>query len=177
MSHVLDEVTSILKDGAIFVHPTETVYGLGGIFTLENVKRVNTLKGREELKPIILLVLPDMVEGLARVVPKAKELMESLWPGPYTLLLPSRLKDLPWDYVGLRYSSDPFIDVLLKRLGLPILSTSANPSGASPLEDPEDILLAFGDAVDLYIFRGRISGAPSTILRVDGSSVEVVRQI
>ena len=175
LEKAVDEAVKVFKDGGLVVYPTETVYGLGAVFSLENVKRVNTIKGRDPLQPIILLVLPDMLNDLVYVGKRTEELIKEVWPGPTTLLLPSKDSSLPWRYLGVRHSPEPFVERLLKKLAKPILSTSANMSGEKPLEDPQRIVETFKDKVDLVVLKGKLSGKPSRILKVEGDKVKVVR--
>ena len=175
LERAVDEAVKVFKDGGIVVYPTETVYGLGAVFSLGNVKRVNVLKGRDPLQPVILLILPHMLDELVYVGKRAKELVKKVWPGPTTLLLPSKDGSLPWRYLGVRHSPEPFVENLLRKLGKPIISTSANMSGERPLEDPYRIVATFRDKVDLVVLRGKRSGKPSRILKVEGDKVEVVR--
>jgi len=38
------------KAGKIFVYPTDTIYGIGCIYTLENVEKIYAIKKRDEKK-------------------------------------------------------------------------------------------------------------------------------
>ncbi len=174
LERVLDDVSGVLKSGGIVVLPTETIYGISALFTVDGVKKLNLLKGRKPLKPIILLILPHHLRELAHVDERSKKLMEILWPGPYTFLLPSKVRELPWEFIGVRYSPDPFVRALLERVSRPILSTSANLSGDRHIEDPGEMVKVFGDSVDLYVFKGKLSGEPSSIIKV-GNKIEILR--
>ena len=173
---VVKEVVSILRKGGIIIYPTETVYGIGGLANIENIKKVNTLKGREPLKPIILLILPHFLKELVYVSSSAKKIMDKYWPGPVTILLPKRKNvDLPWNCVGVRFSPDPFVRSLLSRLGEPILSTSANITSNETIKDPEDIIRVFGEKVDAIVVRGRLEGKASTIVKCEEDGIKILR--
>jgi len=75
------------------VFPTETVYGLGAdARSPEAVARLVALRGREEGKPILVLVtdlgMADMV--VAGIPDSARRLAARFWPGPLTLVVPAR---------------------------------------------------------------------------------------
>ena len=124
--------------------------------------RLRHLKGREEGKPISVLVSgPEMIERLCRSVsPLARRLMAAHWPGPLTLVLPAR-KELP--------------RALLADFGGPVTATSANRAGEPPVTTAEAVEEIF-DGRCLVIHGGATTGgAPSTVARVRGGKVEILR--
>ncbi len=125
-----------LLAGGVAVLPTETQYALAAIATSKrNVARVRAIKGRSDKLPFSVF-LPDC-QSLHRwrvELPESAELLaEAFWPGPMTLILPTRhaaLRRLGGGAtVGIRVSPEPVIEKLCRRLGTPLLATSANPSG------------------------------------------------
>ena len=59
----------------------------------------------------------------------------------------------------------------------PIVSTSANLSGAPPVRDVRALEAAFGEAVDLFVDAGTLPiSAPSTIVDVSGDVPRIVRE-
>ena len=92
----------VLGAGGIVVHPTETVYGIGGDGTDENNELISRIKHRESGRPLILLVpslkaLRDSFPGL-EWPPQAEELARRFWPGPLTLV--ARCPDAPAGLLG-----------------------------------------------------------------------------
>ena len=59
-------VVEHLEAGGLLAYPTETVYGLGGPCTPEAVDAVRRIKGREEGKPLLVLVASAERAGRAR---------------------------------------------------------------------------------------------------------------
>ncbi len=124
-------------------HPTETTYGLGTQLTAAAIARVAALKGRPPNQPCVVLVgNAAMVETLELDFnERARTLCEAYWPGPLTLIVNSRLPDLPTGMrnadgaVALRWTSHPGMQMLLSQLNQPITSTSANLSGDPPATD------------------------------------------
>ena len=77
-------IVTHLRSGGLVAYPTETVYGIGGVCSIEASMRVRELKDREETKPLIALV-PNR-ESVVELewTPEAVELAETFWPGSLT---------------------------------------------------------------------------------------------
>lgn len=83
-----------VRRGGLVAYPTETLYGLGAdARSADAVRRLQAWKGREATQPLSVLVagvgglVPLERLGL-RVPPPARRLLEALWPGPLTVVLP-----------------------------------------------------------------------------------------
>jgi tRNA threonylcarbamoyl adenosine modification protein (Sua5/YciO/YrdC/YwlC family) len=77
--------------------------------------------------------------------------------------------------IGLRWSSSPVIDGLLRRLECPLTATSANISGRPDPESVEEIVSQFGDRVDLYLDAGPLTGPTSTVVDCSGEKPKILR--
>ncbi|MDP2917950.1 MAG: L-threonylcarbamoyladenylate synthase [bacterium] len=127
-----------LKNGGVVAYPTETSYGLGVLATdAAAVRRLFILKGRSQRKSLSVITGSlARAKKIAKFNSLALALAKKYWPGPLTLVLPVRararlasgvVKD---GTVALRVSSHPVALALTKKLGAPIVATSANRSGA-----------------------------------------------
>lgn len=175
----------ILRAGGLVVVPTETVYGLAANGLDEKaVEEIYRVKGRPETKPISLLV--DGIETASRFcseVPEAARCLASaFWPGPLTMIL--RKNDLVpavvtagGDTVGVRCPDHPLTLNLLRVLGLPLATPSANPSG---LPAPTDALAAASyleGKIPCILDGGAcIVGVASTIVDFTGPRARILRQ-
>lgn len=137
-SHVqIRRLTAALRAGHPVVLPTETQYALACDATSKSaIDAVRAIKGRQPSTPFSVF-LPG-VEGLKRwqigCPDYAKLLADQFWPGPLTLILPTRnpiFKLLGGDgkSVGVRCTPEPVITMLLHEIKRPIIATSANPTG------------------------------------------------
>lgn len=85
--------------GELVVLPTDTVYGVAAdAFTPAAVQRLLDAKGRSRQSPPPVLV-PGLttLEALVETVPPAvRDLVEALWPGGLTIVLPAQ-PSLAWD--------------------------------------------------------------------------------
>ncbi|MCD4847432.1 MAG: threonylcarbamoyl-AMP synthase [Candidatus Aegiribacteria sp.] len=176
---IIEQVSSCILGGGIVLYPSDTVYGLlCRADDKESVDRLSNLKGYKEQRPFILIVDGiSMVESLTDGIdPEVREILLQRWPGRLTFVLPAGNRCPEWvrgedNTVALRHPADPLSGQLLKRCGVPLVSTSANLSGMKPTlslaEIPESIL----DGVDIILDAGTMPpSSPSTILRLLRSS-------
>jgi len=168
----------VLRQGGVVAFPTETSYGLGAaVDNVHALEHIYEIKKRPQDKP--LLVLTDSAEqmsGLVSEIPDAAhKLMDHFWPGPLTILFPAAA-DLPWPLhcgtgkIGIRISSNPWAEALVKKLGSPITATSANVSGMPPAADAREVAAQLSHpAPDFILDGGPLShGTCSTIVDVAG---------
>jgi L-threonylcarbamoyladenylate synthase len=164
--------------GAVFVYPTETVYGIGGRADSTAVEqRIRFVKDRRKSSPFIILA--DTVERFQTLdlvfPPKALLLARKFWPGNITLVMP---RGTCVGDVGVRISDHPFVTAFAKWLGSPLFSTSANVSDYPYVNDPDAIFAAFNGKIDFMIDAGKLPDSlPSTVVRVDNNdSVSILRE-
>jgi L-threonylcarbamoyladenylate synthase len=181
---MLTAAIAALREGQLVVYPTETFYGLAADpFSDIAMRRLFELKGRDAGKAVALIAsdIESAFAIAAEVSAGARRLAEVFWPGPLTLVLPSRtgLNEAligPGGGIGVRVSSHPTARALAAGLGRPITATSANISGeppASTLSAARDVL---GDKVRIYIDGGTLTGgAPSTVVAVDSNVPRLIR--
>lgn len=163
----LERIATSARKGALFVYPTETIYGLGGIFNIPGVKeKILQAKQKPHGHPMILIA-PDrsFFEKIAVVFPtSAERLAQVFWPGMLTLVLPSPEVE---QGIAIRVSRHPFITVLFRHINTPIFSTSANRSGDAYIDDPDFIFSVFSQTVDFFIDAGPLPPSPpSTIVKI-----------
>ena len=175
LTHLSQEITSVLQRGGLVAIPTETFYGLAvNPFDKTALNRVSTVKGRGEDKPILVLLdSPRNLSWFTERVPSAASiLMEAFWPGALTILFPARSSLAPAltggsGLVGIRLSPWQPLRELLTLVG-PLTGTSANRTGAPPAQTARDVQQALGDDVDLIIDAGPTPGGqPSTIVEAE----------
>jgi len=174
----------LLRRGGVAAYPTETQYGIGcDALQEEAIERVRALKRREEGPFLSVVADHEMVTDLAASFGEvASCLADAFWPGPLTLLLPAR-SGLPdalvgeEGLVGLRVSGHPTARLLPRLLGSPVISTSANRSGAPPIVEPEEIAELFASGLDVIVNGGRLRpGPPSTLVDARRTPVRVFRE-
>ncbi len=167
-----------LRAGAVIAFPTDTLYAVAArAGDPVAVARLYEVKQRPSAQPMVWLVAGrSQVERFAVVSAAAAELMARFWPGPLTLVLPARIpSDGPT--IAVRAPNHDVALALLRSLGEPIASSSANPAGRPPPVDADQVIAGLGDRLELVLDGGpcRI-GQPSTILDLGGATPRILRQ-
>lgn len=164
--------TEFLKNEKILVLPTDTVYGFSGIVGKTDGK-IRKIKGRAENKPFIQLIgKPEDISIVTNDFIPRKLL--SVWPGALTIIV--HKKENPAETVAVRCPGDEWLRRVIVSCGSPIYSTSVNRSGFPVLSKIEEIKKEFEKDVDLIIDAGDSeSSVPSTIVRLEGEKIVVVR--
>jgi L-threonylcarbamoyladenylate synthase len=182
-------VRNHLNENRVLAYPTETVYGLGSAPTVPALDALARLKGRQAGKPFLLLVASRrMAEDWGLVFsPSARALSDAFWPGPLTLVLRGGEGKLPDELRGreggiaVRYTSHRGIAQLVKELGYPITSTSANRPGTQPAPGADGLIDVFRPDIDrgeLLVLDGGVLGnvPPSTLVDCTGVMPRMVRE-
>jgi tRNA threonylcarbamoyl adenosine modification protein (Sua5/YciO/YrdC/YwlC family) len=184
-ARALDAAAEVVLRGGIIAFPTDTLYGLGcSLIDVSAVEMVARLKRRDpSLAVISLIPEANQVYGLAAEVPAvAERLMQRFWPGPLSLIfkagrvVPPRVRGAGGT-VALRVPRDHLCQLLLDRIGGPVVSSSANLTGQRPAETAEEVVRIFGNQVDLVLDGGpRHGGQPSTLVDVSGPRPRLLRR-
>jgi L-threonylcarbamoyladenylate synthase len=168
----------------VIAFPTETLYGLGAdALNAAAVEKVFQLKGRDAANPIPVLVadremLFSLVAGISDL---GERLIARFWPGPLTIVFRAR-RDIPRPLVnlaggiGVRISSQPIANDLVKSLGRPLTATSANPSGQTPAHTVEKAKRYFSGAINIFVDGGELtSKTGSTVVELVEDSLRIIR--
>lgn len=179
---LIQKVAEALRDGGTIAYPTDTYYGIGcDIMNKRAIERVYRLKQRNQKKPFSFLCSGlKNISQYAKVSNYAYKTMKRLLPGPYTFVLEgSRL--VPKIMLtrrrtaGIRVPDHPICLALVKRLGHPIISTTATLADGQVLSDPSVIYEALGSQIDIVIDGGPVPGGPSSVVSLIGDTPEVIR--
>ena len=158
---LIDRVVETLKQGGVIAYPTDTTYGIGcDIFNRRGIRSIYQIKQRDARKPFSFICadLSD-VANYAQVSNFAFKLMKRHLPGPYTFVLdasrivPDSLTTRQ-KTVGIRIPDDKIALAIVRELGHPLVTTSANLTGESPLHDPTEIQESMGRMLDLVVDGG-----------------------
>jgi L-threonylcarbamoyladenylate synthase len=181
----VQETAQIIRQGGVAAYPTESFYGLGADPAREDaVNRLYQIKGRQRGRPVLILI--PSVEALnslvKRVPPVARILMDAFWPGGLTLVFDAadyvpRAITAGTGKIGVRISSHPVAASLVRAVGGPITSTSANLSGIPPCRSAEEVDRQLGSRVDIILDGGVTPGkGASTVLDVSGDPPRILRE-
>jgi len=163
-----------IKHGAIFIYPTDTIYGLGCDATnIESVNLIKEIKYKDKDKPISIIA--PSIEWIKENCIVEDEQLEKYLPGPYTLLLkkknPEFLKHISSnENLGIRIPDCEFTK-LVEKANVPFITTSVNLQGEPFAIKISDIDHKIIDAVDIVIGVGKLDGRPSTLI-IDGKEIK-----
>ena len=182
MNFRLRRAAAAVRAGGVIAYPTEAVWGLGcDPFNDAAVQRLLQLKARPASKGLILVAahwrqLGWLLDNLSRF---QQDALRRSWPGPNTWLVPHNGR-IPrnlcgtFDSIAVRVSAHPQVVALCEALASPLVSTSANVSGARPALHQFQVHRYFGPALD-DLLPGRLGdGLAPTVIR-DLQSGRVVR--
>ena len=174
----------VFKRGGVGIVPTDTVYGLAcGISHIDAVRRIYKLKNMDETKPLALL-LDDIssVGTYARgITNPAFRLMKRVLPGPYTFIFRSmpvipKIMLRKRKTIGIRIADNPILQLLLKEIGEPLMTTSVRTPDDDFINDPMTIDDIYGAKVDVVIDGGPLAPDPSTIVDFSSGEPELLRE-
>lgn len=153
--------------GKIFVYPTDTIYGIWGVYTPENVEKIFSIKNRDE-KKMFSLIAPNF-EWINKNYPEAN--IETLKKHLDTYHGVTYIFDYnkPW----VRIIKHPF-QQFVEKLGKPFITTSCNISGEPVVIDTQNIPQEIADHVD-YIIDGGIGWGKASVL-IDFVSNKVIER-
>jgi L-threonylcarbamoyladenylate synthase len=181
----LAQAAGTVTGGGVIAFRTDTFYGLGADpFNHSAVQKILDLKGREEGKPILVLISDH--KELARLVSQRTAafdlLADHFWPGPLTIIGAAN-SELPEELtagtktIGVRLPEDDKVRSLVRSCGGILTATSANPSGSTPARTAAEVYGYFGERLDLIIDDGAAkTDRPSTVVDVVSPNITLIRE-
>ena len=176
------EVAESLLNGDVVAFPTETVFGLAVVYdNIYAFRRLVDVKKRNPDKPFALMLADvEDIEKYCFLSDNAKKVVEKFMPGEITILV--NAKPLPehvtlgTNVIGIRIPNDEYVRSLIRKVGKPLLVTSANMSGFPPLTDYKEVEKVFAKEDVSYLVMGEcVSETPSTVVDIR-DNITVLRQ-
>lgn len=183
----LARAVETLREGGVILYPTDTIWGLGCDATNpEAVAKVYALKKREETKSMLVLVAsPADLSRYSEAVPEiAYDLIEAS-DRPVTLVLDKARMLAPNligtdGSIGIRVTAERFSRDLCRMLRRPIVSTSANLSGAPSAAIFSEIapeVIQGTDYVAYYRREENSPALPSIVIKLsENGEFKILRQ-
>lgn len=183
----IEQVVSMIRDGAVIIYPTDTIYGLGcDLFNKNAIDRLGKIKGLKPKSFNLSFICSDMsqVSEYTRQIdtPTFKLLKKSL-PGPFTFILESnrnvpKILSINKKTVGIRIPANNITKMIVDLLGNPIVTTSIKDDDQilEYTTDPEIIYEEYKNLVDVVIDGGIGKNVPSTIVDCTTTPFEIIRQ-
>ena len=173
--------------GNVILYPTDTVWGLGcDALDVNAIKKIYKIKERAESKSMILLVADaDMLEKYVSELPPDFNKLTEQQERPTTFVF-SKAHNLPEELlaedgsIGIRITNDEFSHKLIRQIGRPIVSTSANISGEpapATFSEISDIIKERVDLVVNWRQDDEEKAKPSRIVKIEANgSQQVIRE-
>jgi L-threonylcarbamoyladenylate synthase len=165
-----DEIISKIKQGAIFIYPTDTIYGIGCIATnTSSVQKIRTIKQRPDTPFSIWVPSTNWIKTNCLITPDNKSALQNL-PGPYTIII--KLKNNKslsssihpnTDTIGIRLPHHWFHKIV-EKLNTPIVTTSANRHNEPFMTSLENLDKSIEKQLDFIIYEGPKEARPSKII-------------
>lgn len=185
-SEDLRSAVETLKKGGLILYPTDTIWGIGCDATNSDaVKKIYNLKKRADSKSMLVLVNNEAaLERIVDEVPDvAWDLLEAV-VNPITIIYDGAVNVAPElvaqdGSLGIRITNEKFSNELCRRLGRPIVSTSANISGEKSPSNFSEITSEIKQGVDYIVEYRRDENKeslPSNIVKLGKKGeVKVIR--
>lgn len=182
-ARLVKQLVAMLKDGALLVLPTDTVYAFVTLAQSKNsitqIQRIKSLPNHKALT----LYCRDFSQMSTYVRSQGNQLfrlMKEILPGPYTLIFDAA-KSLPHyavtkqNTVGIRIIEHPLIAALLAQLDLPLIGSSLD-IPPEEMHDFEELAEQYESRVGAVINCGSVPAQYSTILDVRDWPPTLVRE-
>ena len=171
-----------LLAGEVIGYPTDTVYGLGcDISSKKAIDKLYQVKGMDRAHPLAF-ICPDLSEiaRYAAVDNQIYRVLRRFLPGPYCFILEAtkevpRLLQTKRKTIGIRVPSHAVITAVVRELGRPVISTTAQRAGSDPHVDAHEIDDDF-KGLGLVIDSGAGGLVPTTVIDLPVSPPEVIRE-
>lgn len=165
-----DSIVQSILDGAVFIYPTDTIYGLGCNAQISSsVKKIRELKLRAMNPFSVIAPSIEWIKENCAVTKEAGEWLEKL-PGPYTLILNlknsqciAREVNPGLKTLGIRMPKH-WISRVVAETYIPIVTTSVNRSNEDYMTSLEDVDHTIMGSVDFILYEGKKDGRPSKIV-------------
>ncbi|MBI3034404.1 threonylcarbamoyl-AMP synthase [Candidatus Woesearchaeota archaeon] len=177
-----DKYFGMVLNGGIFIHPTDTIYGLGCDATNSAaVEKLRVVKQRSSMPFSVIAPSKKWIYDNCIVSADAVKWVERL-PGPYTLILKlsnfnavSKEVNLGSDTLGIRIPRHWFSKVV-EEIGIPVVTTSANVSGQDFMTSIENVDSRIASRLDFAIYEGEKKGKPSAIVKLAEEKIEIIER-
>ena len=171
-----------LAAGEVIAYPTDTVYGLGcDLSNKKAIDRLYQIKRMDRSHPLAF-ICPDLsdIARYAIVENVHYRVLRHFLPGPYTFILEAtrevpKLVMTKRKTIGIRIPNAEVIRAIVRELGRPVISSTAQRPGSDPFVDPHEIDVEF-KGLGLVLDAGAGGMVPTTVVDLTRSPPEIVRE-
>lgn len=173
-----EEIKEQIQKGDIFIHPSDTIYGLGcNALNEQSVQKIRAIKEQFERPLSVWAPSLEWITKNCIVNQEAASWLKKL-PGPYTLILGLKNKHavaagvIPnTNTIGIRIP-DHWFSKVVEKIGIPIVTTSANKTGSPFMTNLENLDSGVEKKIKFMIYEGEKSAHPSKIINIVEGTVK-----
>lgn len=159
-----------ILQGAIFIHPTDTIYGIG-TSALDSlaVKKIRMIKRAPTMPFSVIAPSKRWIFANCEVRPYEEEWISKM-PGPYTLILKLKNRKAVSEEVNLATPMisvripDHWIATIASELNIPLVTTSVNLSGNVPMKHLGELQPEIAKFITFCIDEGLLMGRASKVI-------------
>lgn len=164
-----DAIIDAIIRGAIFVYPTDTIYGIGcNAQNPKSVRKIRELKSRASNPFSVIAPSLEWIKKNCIVTKEGEEWLKKL-PGPYTLIFQLKndcvAKEVNPELktLGIRMPKHWVMNIVAEA-NVPVVTTSVNRSGEDYMTSLENLDTAIKSGIDFVLYEGEKIGSPSKII-------------
>ncbi len=166
-----EEIAKKIEEGTIFIHPTDTIYGIScNALDEKAVKKIREIKERPETPFSIWAPSIKWIKKNCLINKEVERWLDKL-PGPYTLILKLKNKKTVAenvsfsDSLGVRIPEHWFSNVV-EALRFPIITTSVNKAGQQFMTCLENLDQEMKGKINFIVYEGEKKARPSKIVNL-----------
>ncbi len=178
-----EQIADRLKDGEIWIIPTDSVYGIMcDALNQKAVREVCELKGINPEKNNLSVICNDisMAAEYARIGDRTFALMRNNTPGPITFICKAQ-SNLPKEFkkrktVGIRIPDNLTARMISEKLGNPLLTTSIEFEDEDYARNPELIMETYDGKVHGVVLGEEGGTELTTVIDCTEDAMNVIRE-
>ena len=179
----IDFIIESLLSGEIIIFPTDTVFGIGCIATNDkSIEKIYKLKGRDFNKSLLLNVAnKTAIKKIAVIDNRAEKIIDKFMPGALSIICKGKENSNLSKYVvnngniGVRIPKNKILQNILKKVKIPLVSTSCNKSGKIPVISSIIAETIFPEIVILQETE-KLLNQSSTIIDITQKNIKYIRE-
>ena len=168
-----------IEKGAIFIYPTDTIYGIGtNAKNKSSVSKIRKIKQRPKTPFSVIAPSKLWIKNNCKLNKSTKKYLKKL-PGKYTLILNLKNKTAianniapNLNTIGIRIPKHWFS----KSLKIPIVTTSVNITKEKFMTNLKNLNPKIKNKVDFIIYQGEKKSTPSKIIDLTKTEIKIKKR-
>ena len=176
------EIKEKILSGEVFIHPTDTIYGLGcNALSSKAINKIREVKKRPSTPFSVIAPSVEWIKENCVITKEGEKWLKEL-PGPLTLILKTKNSPVASEVnpnvesLGVRIPNH-WISKFVEWLGVPIITTSVNVIDEPFMTKIEDLDLDMNVNIKrklgFALYEGEKTGRPSKIIHLEKDEVKV----